>query len=93
MLRYISLLSLIFLHLHLFAQTKNPDYRLNIRQAVTPVQIDGMDDEAAWQVSDSTSPFFMVLPMDTSLAEVKTMVKMTYDSHNLYLLAVCYNDR
>lgn len=93
MLRYISLLSLIFLHLHLFAQTKNPGYRLNIRQAVTPVQIDGMDDEAAWRVSDSTSPFFMVLPMDTSLAEVKTMVKMTYDSHNLYLLAVCYNDR
>lgn len=32
----------------------------------------------------------MVLPMDTSRARVRTDVRMTYDSKNLYLIAVCY---
>jgi hypothetical protein len=32
----------------------------------------------------------MVLPMDTSLAKVPTVVKMTYDEQNLYILAICY---
>ena len=35
----------------------------------------------------------MVLPMDTSLAQVNTLVKMTYDAHHIYLLAICYNER
>ena len=32
----------------------------------------------------------MVLPMDTSKANVPTEVKMTYDDHNLYIIAICY---
>ncbi|GAC1428527.1 MAG: hypothetical protein NVSMB7_05370 [Chitinophagaceae bacterium] len=50
-------------------------------------------NEPAWQKADSAGQFFMVLPMDTSLAQVHTEVRMTYDSRNLYLLAVCYNER
>lgn len=77
----------------LFAQKKNEIFQLHIRQAVSPLRIDGVMDEPAWQEADSTGRFFMVLPMDTSLAQVQTLVKMTYDNRNLYLVAVCYNER
>jgi len=46
-------------------------------------------DERAWQDADSASNFFMVLPMDTSRAKVPTQVRMTYDSQNIYIIAVC----
>ena len=75
----------------LTAQKKNQAFQLHIQQAVSTIQIDGAPDETAWQQADSTGHFFMVLPMDTSLANVQTVVKMTYDSRNLYLLAICYN--
>ena len=35
--------------------------------------------------------FFMVLPMDTSHAKVKTEVRMSYDEENLYLMATCFH--
>lgn len=50
-------------------------------------------DESAWKQAESTSEFFMVLPMDTSLAKVRTEVKMTYDDKNLYLIAICYHGK
>lgn len=48
-------------------------------------------DEAAWQDAEVASDFFMVLPMDTSHAKVRTDVRMTYDNENLYLIAVSYH--
>ncbi|MGC3970171.1 MAG: hypothetical protein QM775_23435 [Pirellulales bacterium] len=41
--------------------------------------------------AEAANNFFMVLPMDTSLAKVNTEVRMTYDNENLYLLATCYH--
>jgi hypothetical protein len=43
-----------------------------------------------WERADSAANFFLVLPMDTSFAKVKTTVKMTYDNNNLYVVAICY---
>jgi len=48
-------------------------------------------DEPAWMDAEVASHFFMVLPMDTSYAQVKTEVRLTYDKQNIYLLAICYN--
>jgi len=48
-------------------------------------------DEVAWQEADVATDFFMVLPMDTSKARVRTDVRMTYDEQNLYLIATCYH--
>ena len=48
-------------------------------------------DEAAWQQADAADNFFMVLPMDTSMAKVRTEVRMTYDNNNLYLIATCFH--
>ncbi|MBA2562387.1 MAG: carbohydrate binding family 9 domain-containing protein, partial [Chitinophagaceae bacterium] len=48
-------------------------------------------DEKAWQQTDEANNFFMVTPMDTSFARVRTEVRMTYDDKNIYLIALCYN--
>jgi hypothetical protein len=79
-----------FLTVSLVAQKKNIDYKLNISAASSPIKIDGVMDEKAWQDTAVAKDFFMVLPMDTSLAQVKTEVKMTYNEENLYITAVCY---
>jgi hypothetical protein len=72
------------------AQKKNESYQLQIRKAVSPVKIDGVVDDAAWQQADVTSQFRMVLPMDTSAARLRTDVRMTYDDKNLYLVVENY---
>jgi len=48
-------------------------------------------DEQAWLQADSAANFHMVLPMDTSLSKVNTVVRMTYDDKNLYILVINYN--
>ena len=50
-----------------------------------------MENDAEWQRADSASNFYMVFPMDTSFAKVRTVVRMSYDNDNLYVLAICYN--
>ncbi|WP_316816338.1 DUF5916 domain-containing protein [Pedobacter nyackensis] len=80
-----------FFCLQLTAQKKNEAYQLNIRKASSPVKIDGVADEQAWADADVATDFFMVLPMDTSYAKVRTDVRMTYDAQNIYMLVVNYN--
>lgn len=75
------------------AQKKNQSFQLHITKTNSPIIIDGKMDEPAWQLADSANSFYMVLPMDTSQAMVKTTVKMSYDNKNLYLIAICYNER
>ena len=74
------------------AQKKNSSYTLNIYPASEAVRIDGIADENVWKSAEVAENFFEVLPMDTSLARVKTEVCMTYDKYNIYLLAICYNE-
>ncbi|MET0244681.1 MAG: DUF5916 domain-containing protein, partial [Flavitalea sp.] len=73
------------------AQKQNAAWRYHIRKTSGNIDIDGRMDELAWQLADSTSEFFMTLPMDTSLANVRTQVRMTYDSKNIYIIVHCYN--
>jgi len=47
-------------------------------------------DDSAWQQAETARNFFMVLPMDTSRAHVRTEVKMTYDDENFYIIAICW---
>ncbi|MBL7857662.1 MAG: carbohydrate binding family 9 domain-containing protein [Cyclobacteriaceae bacterium] len=48
-------------------------------------------DEASWAEAETATDFYMVLPMDTSRAKVRTEVRMTYDDENLYLIAICHH--
>ena len=70
----------------LFAQKINAKYQLHIHKASSEILIDGAIDEQAWEDAEIATDFFMITPMDTSFARVRTDVRMTYDDENLYLL-------
>lgn len=73
------------------AQKKNEAFQLHLKPASSLVKIDGIMEEESWLQADVASDFFMVLPMDTSMARVRTEVRMTYDQQNLYLIATCFH--
>jgi len=75
----------------LSAQKKNESYHYHIRESSSAIKIDGVADERGWEDAEKAENFFMVLPMDTSHAEIRTEVRMTYDRQNIYILAICYN--
>ncbi len=74
-----------------FAQSKNNHIEYHIKRAISPIKIDGIADEPAWEKAQLASDFHQVLPMDTSLAKVITEVKMTYDDKNLYVVFINYD--
>lgn len=90
LMRLIALLILLitFFSQTLFGQKINSDYRLHIHKASSPIVIDGMMDEKAWEDAEVATDFFMITPMDTSFARVKTEVRMSYDEENLYLIVI-----
>jgi hypothetical protein len=73
------------------AQKKNDAFRLHIKKTVSPVIIDGETGDQGWNEAEIAGDFFMVTPMDTGAARVRTDVRMTYDDENLYLLAENYH--
>lgn len=74
------------------AQKINADYTLNIQEVEDPIVIDGELNEVTWSNAAMAKDFFMVLPMDTSHAQVRTEVMMAYDENAFYLVAICYDD-
>jgi len=89
-LKYIFTFICCLFALQLFAQKKNSKYVYHIHQATSEIKVDGVMDEKAWQDAEVADNFYMVLPMDTSYANVCTEVRMAYDQKNLYIIAVCY---
>ncbi len=71
-----------------FGQKINAGYQLPITRASSPITIDGILDEQAWLEAAVATDFYMITPMDTSYARVKTDVRMAYDAENLYLIVV-----
>ena len=71
-------------------QKINSAFRLPIHRASSTIVVDGIMNEQAWKDAAVARDFYMVLPMDTSHAKVKTEVRMTYDEKNIYIIAVCY---
>ncbi|MDX1640622.1 MAG: DUF5916 domain-containing protein [Balneolaceae bacterium] len=70
----------------LYGQKINEGYKLHIQEASSPIHIDGVIDEKAWMEAEVATDFFMITPMDTSYAELRTDVRMTYDEEHLYIL-------
>lgn len=73
------------------AQKKNERFQVHIKKTSSPLIIDGHPTDQAWAEAEIASDFYMILPMDTGKARVRTDVRMTYDEENLYLLAECYH--
>lgn len=82
---------LLLFTLPVIAQKKNEAYQLHIHRASSPIKIDGVMDEPAWQDAEVASDFYMILPMDTSYSKVRTDVRMTYDDQHIYLMVINYN--
>ena len=75
------------------AQKKNANFKYFIKKTNEKIIIDGKMNESAWQGAQVANNFYMVLPMDTSKAKVRTEVRMTYDDHQFYILAICYKEK
>ena len=73
-----------------FAQKKNEKFQYHIFEAKGAIKIDGVENDAAWQQAEVAKDFYMITPMDTSFARNKTEMRLCYDQHNLYIIAVCY---
>lgn len=92
MSKYLLLLLLnLSLAACLSAQKINDSYRLPITKASSEILIDGVMDEKAWADAVVATDFFMITPMDTSFAKVRTDVRMSYDEEHLYLIVVNYH--
>src|ERR1041385_2284046 len=73
------------------SQKVNARFEYHIFKSAGELHIDGVDNDEAWRSCEVAKDFYMVLPMDTSMAKVPTEVRMTYDQKNIYLQAVCYH--
>lgn len=91
-MRFLFFLSLLFtISFSVFPQKKNDAYQLKLYRASAPITIDGILNEPDWLNAEVATDFYMITPMDTSFAKVRTEVRMTYDNENLYLIAVNYH--
>jgi hypothetical protein len=64
---------------------------MHIKKATGEIKLDGKLDEADWQTADVAKDFQQTFPYDSSLAETFTEVMLTYDDHNVYVGAICYD--
>ena len=85
------LLLIALITFSVIAQKKNAQYQYHLHKTSSEIKVDGVEDDLAWRASEVATDFYMVLPMDTSRAKVKTEVRMTYDDQHLYLLATCFH--
>lgn len=69
-----------------------PRLQLKIKRTSGPITLDGVLDEPTWKEADIAKDFYENFPADTSYAETKTEVKMTFDDNNIYVGAICYDD-
>lgn len=95
-LRQLATLSLVILltltaGAPVIGQKKNASYRYHLHKTNLPILIDGAETDPAWQASEVATNFHMITPMDTSLAKVKTEVRMLFDEQNLYIMATCFH--
>ena len=76
------------------AQTVNEQkFKIHIKKAQFNIKIDGILDDAAWQVAEPTTPFNQQFPYDTSLAIQQTQAKVSFDDENFYFSFVVYQPR
>ncbi|MDP5121157.1 MAG: carbohydrate binding family 9 domain-containing protein [Spirosomaceae bacterium] len=82
---------LIFLATVSFGQKQNDNYNYYIKRATSPIKVDGIVDEIAWESPQVGASFAQILPMDTSMAIARTEFKMCYDDKNIYVMVINYN--
>jgi hypothetical protein len=90
------LLSGLFLFLQFTLLSQAPvdePYRLAIRKSAEIIRLDGALDEPAWQNAQVAKDFFQNFPFDTSFAQLKSEIRLTFDQNFLYIGAVLYQNQ
>ncbi|SMD38997.1 hypothetical protein SAMN04488029_3993 [Reichenbachiella faecimaris] len=63
----------------------------HIQKTSSPVRIDGILDEPIWDELEIAQNFNQYFPNDSSMADSKTEIRLTYDDQFLYFSAKMYN--
>lgn len=63
----------------------------NIQKTTSPIKIDGVLDELVWQKTEYAGDFHQYFPKDSSKAQSKTEIRLTYDNEFLYFSAKMCN--
>jgi len=82
MKRRIPLLLLVLTSAYLFAQAKK---EVPVTFISTPILVDGILDEAAWQTTAPATDFWQYFPTDSLQATNQTAIQFLFDDRNLYV--------
>ncbi|MBL7809183.1 MAG: hypothetical protein JNN28_15285, partial [Saprospiraceae bacterium] len=78
----------------LSAQDNANNYQLKVKKAIGAIQLDGALSEPSWQTgSEKADHFKLCFPNDTAYSKWPTEVRITFDDRNLYVGAVCWEQR
>lgn len=72
-------------------ETHNKDYVYIVKKRKSEIKIDGVIDEADWQVAQKATDFHLVLPIDSGFAVQPSEMMMTYDDKALYVAQIFYD--
>lgn len=65
---------------------------LKIFKSGEKIKVDGVLDEKIWTQSFSAKDFQQHFPFDSSAANTKTEIRLTYDEDFLYVAAICHDE-
>ena len=72
----------------------SPRPSLEARRATSPIELDGILDEAAWGLADSTrGVFYQSVPVQGVPSSERTVVRVLYDQERFYVGATMYDSR
>jgi hypothetical protein len=84
--KFIGHFLFFYLAITLSLQAHNNDqFKLNIKEAIDEIVLDGFLDERTWQEADEASGFVQNFPDEGEPATESTKIKTTYDEHNIYI--------
>ena len=89
MKNYVLIIALLF-SLTSVGQEEKPN--LSIKKAKGEINLDGVLDEHDWNDAEIAKDFYQQFPYDTSLAQTKTEVRITYDENFIYVGAICFDE-
>lgn len=75
------------------AENLQQRFRFTIHPASGPIVLDGNLNEPSWQAAEAIDSFYMKFPTDQGRPKKSTIVKVTYDQHNLYIAATMHDMR
>lgn len=90
--KYLTSLSLFLLLFSLQLVLKAQDKTIYATKVTTPPVIDGVLNDSVWALAKPVSDFTQQEPVAGTAATFKTVVRILYDSKNIYVSFMCYDD-